>query len=82
MEYLELPGEIPVREELKKSGVRVEYGFESQEEFNGKFLMDFQTLRMPRDPMDINVTARPGWLRMVGRESIFSRFRQSLMARR
>ena len=60
MEYLELPGEIPVREELKKSGVRVEYGFESQEEFNGKFLMDFQTLRMPRDPMDINVTARPG----------------------
>lgn len=78
---LELPEDVPVQEELRKCGVEELYTF-GEKEFREKFLRDFQTLRLPREEEDICVTARPGWLRVRGRESIFSRYRQSLMARR
>lgn len=42
----------------------------------------YNSLRDPFDPAWCSLTARPGFLRLVGRESPFSRFRQSLVARR
>ncbi len=35
-----------------------------------------------RAPVDMSLTERPGWLRLRGRESLFSLFEQSLIARR
>ena len=81
-DFVEFEEDVPVIEEMRKSGVERVYTFEDQEEFARTFLRDFQTLRIPRDPQDINITHRPGWLHIRGRESIFSRYRQSLMARR
>ncbi len=51
-------------------------------DFNSKDLeMEFQFLRQP--PTDnIRLDERHGWLRLYGRESIRSRFQQSLIARR
>ncbi len=43
---------------------------------------DFQTLRVPLDESWASLRARPGHLRLVGRESLTSRHRQSLVARR
>lgn len=43
----------------------------------------FQTLREPLVPeRDYSVTARIGWLRLYGGESLFSRYRQVLLAQR
>jgi xylan 1,4-beta-xylosidase len=42
----------------------------------------FQTLRVPADDSWLSLKARPGWLRLYGRESLHSRHRQSLIARR
>jgi xylan 1,4-beta-xylosidase len=42
----------------------------------------FQTLRVPVDDSWLSLTARPGWLRLTGRESPTSKFFQSLVARR
>jgi xylan 1,4-beta-xylosidase len=42
----------------------------------------FQTLRTPLDPSWISLTARPGFLRLYGRESLNSRHYQSLVGRR
>ncbi|MFA6507716.1 MAG: glycoside hydrolase family 43 protein [Treponemataceae bacterium] len=42
----------------------------------------YQTPRYPIDPADMSLSARPGYLRLVGRESPVSRHRQSLVARR
>jgi xylan 1,4-beta-xylosidase len=42
----------------------------------------FDSLRDPIDPSWCSLTERPGWLRLRGRESPHSRFRQSLIARR
>ena len=42
----------------------------------------FQALRVPLTPDWINQTERPGYLRIYGRESLSSRFEQSLFARR
>jgi xylan 1,4-beta-xylosidase len=43
---------------------------------------DYQTLRAPADESWLSLTARPGHLRLVGRESPQSLHRQSLVARR
>lgn len=52
-------------------------------EFNDlNFLEDFQTLRIPREMTGMTIEERPGFLRIYGRESIFSRFEQALIARR
>jgi xylan 1,4-beta-xylosidase len=43
---------------------------------------DFQWLRTPRSERIFSLTARPGWLRLIARESIGSWFEQALVARR
>lgn len=44
--------------------------------------LDFQWLRVP-DPSDLfSLEASPGWLRLYGRDSVGSSFRQALVARR
>jgi xylan 1,4-beta-xylosidase len=55
----------------------------SREDFDASELpVDFQWLRSPWPEELYSVTARPGFLRLYGRESIGSHFRQSLVARR
>ena len=44
--------------------------------------LHFQTLRIPADPSWLSLTERPGFLRLYGQESLTSRHRQSLVARR
>jgi xylan 1,4-beta-xylosidase len=44
--------------------------------------LDFQWLRTPHPERIFSLSARPGWLRLVGRESIGSWFEQALAARR
>ncbi len=54
-----------------------------REDFNGPLLpIDFQWLRTPRPEDVFSLTARPGQLRLFGRDTIGSLFRQSLVARR
>ena len=42
----------------------------------------FQSLRIPMSDDWVNVTERPGYMRLYGRESLGSTFKQSLVARR
>jgi xylan 1,4-beta-xylosidase len=44
--------------------------------------INFQSLRTPLDEDMLSLTERPGYLRLKGRESISSKYRQSLIARR
>jgi xylan 1,4-beta-xylosidase len=44
--------------------------------------IDFQWLRSPFPDELFSLTARPGWLRLHGRETIGSQYRQALVARR
>jgi len=54
-----------------------------REEFDHPTLpVDFQWLRSPWSDELFSLTARPGFLRLYGRETIGSLFRQSLVARR
>ena len=54
-----------------------------REDFNGPELpLDFQWLRSPWPEELFSLTERPGHLRLFGRESLGSLFRQSLVARR
>jgi xylan 1,4-beta-xylosidase len=54
-----------------------------REDFDGSDLpLDFQWLRSPWPEELFSLTARPGHLRLFGRETIGSQFRQSLVARR
>ena len=54
-----------------------------REDFNAPQLpIDFQWLRTPWPEEIFSLTARPGFLRLFGRETIGSSFRQSLVARR
>jgi xylan 1,4-beta-xylosidase len=54
-----------------------------REDFYGPELpIDFQWLRTPYPEEIFSLTARPGYLRLFGRETIGSLFRQSLVARR
>ncbi|WP_321470085.1 glycoside hydrolase family 43 protein [uncultured Paludibaculum sp.] len=54
-----------------------------REDFNGPELpLDFQWLRSPWPEELFSLTERPGHLRLYGRETIGSLFRQSLVARR
>jgi len=55
----------------------------AREDFNETQLpIDFQWLRTPWPEELFSLTARPGFLRLFGRETIGSFFRQSLVARR
>jgi xylan 1,4-beta-xylosidase len=49
---------------------------------NGRLPMAFQWLRSPWPEEIFSLTARPGHLRLYGRETIGSQFRQALVARR
>jgi xylan 1,4-beta-xylosidase len=52
-------------------------------DFNdGELHKDFQTLRCPLDDDTLTLNARPGYLRLHGRESLGSLFQQALVARR
>jgi xylan 1,4-beta-xylosidase len=42
----------------------------------------FCSLRVPIEPSWLTLDERPGWLRLRGRESLYSRFDQSLIAKR
>jgi xylan 1,4-beta-xylosidase len=54
-----------------------------REDFNSAQLpIDFQWMRTPSPEEIFSLTARPGFLRLFGRETIGSQFRQSLVARR
>jgi len=54
-----------------------------REDFSSpKLPMDFQWLRTPWPEEIFSLTARPGFLRLFGRETLGSPFRQSLVARR
>lgn len=48
----------------------------------GSMSNHFQWLRTPWPQLIMSLTARPGYLRLIGRESIGSAFQQSLVARR
>src|SRR5919109_557359 len=55
----------------------------AREDFNSTQLpIDFQWLRTPRPEEIFSLNARPGHLRLYGRETIGSLFRQALVARR
>jgi xylan 1,4-beta-xylosidase len=52
-------------------------------DFNDVVLpLHFQSLRVPFDESWVTLTARPGFLRLIGRESLSSMHRQSMVARR
>jgi len=54
-----------------------------RDDFNSENLAaDWSSLRVPMDESWCSLTARPGWLRLRGRESQHSLFYQSLVARR
>jgi xylan 1,4-beta-xylosidase len=48
----------------------------------GALPLDFQWLRTPHVDRIVSLSARPGWLRLIARESIGSWFEQALVARR
>ncbi len=48
----------------------------------GELPVDFQWLRSPYADDLFSLTDRPGWLRLHGRESVGSQYRQALVARR
>ncbi|MET0272759.1 MAG: glycoside hydrolase family 43 protein, partial [Phenylobacterium sp.] len=50
--------------------------------FDAELPIDFQWLRSPEPEKLFNLTERPGWLRLHGRETIGSVFEQALVARR
>jgi len=54
-----------------------------RDEFDGdRWSIHLNSLRVPADPSWVTLAARPGFLRMRGRESLFSLHNQSLLARR
>ncbi len=56
---------------------------QTREDFDSPQLpLDFQWLRTPWPEEIFSLTARPGFLRLYGRETLGSLFRQSLLARR
>lgn len=63
-----------------------EYEFEKEpdrDDFDSKKLnINFQTLRIPLGNDMMSLTERPGYLRLIGRDSFESTFYQSLIARR
>ena len=50
--------------------------------FDGALSLDFQWLRTPQPERIFSLTARPGHLRLIARESVGSWFEQALVARR
>jgi len=58
-------------------------GAPTRDEFNSETLAaHWSSLRVPADDSWLSLMERPGWLRLRGRDSLFSLFTQSLVARR
>ena len=55
----------------------------TRDDFDARQLgVDWSTLRIPADESWLSLGERPGWLRLLGRDSLHSLFDQSLIARR
>jgi len=82
--YLEHGGQVPsINVTPPAPVVRVETPSRIRTIFApGPLPLDFQWLRTPYPERLFSLTARPGWLRLFGRESIGSWFEQALVARR
>jgi xylan 1,4-beta-xylosidase len=83
--YLAHGGQVPALEvrapfkaEAKPKPARSQYAFSP----GAGLPLDFQWLRTPRPERILSLSARPGWLRLIARESIGSWFEQALVARR
>jgi xylan 1,4-beta-xylosidase len=72
---LEVPSPFPT--EAAPTRVHRRYAFSPE-----GLPLDFQWLRTPHPERIFSLSARPGWLRLIGRESIGSWFEQALVARR
>ena len=72
---LEVPAPSGAKTEPKPEHVRHDFSV-------GELPLDFQWLRTPEPDRLFSLTARPGYLRLYGRESIGSWFEQALVARR
>lgn len=71
-DFIEIDDNIEVSTENSK-----EYHF-----WDYEFMTDFQTLRLPYDSEYMSIESKKGYLTLRGRESIYSRFAQTLLARR
>jgi xylan 1,4-beta-xylosidase len=82
--YLEHGGQVPAVEVSSPFPTRREPQPRSRRyEFSSPGPpLDFQWLRTPHLDRIFSLSARPGWLRLIGRESIGSWFEQALVARR
>lgn len=82
--YLACGGRMP-RAEVEEPGLPA-HPFPEQParlDFDDETIdINFQALRVPMTPDWVNQSERPGFLRVYGRESLSSCFRQSLLARR
>ena len=72
---VEVPSPFPARCEPQPRSRRYAFSPEG-------LPLDFQWLRTPYPDRIFSLSARPGWLRLIGRESIGSWFEQALVARR
>lgn len=82
--YLAEGGQVPSVEVPSPFPTRIESGPASTRcAFRpGGLPLDFQWLRTPYPERIFSLSARPGWLRLIARESIGSWFEQALVARR
>ncbi len=72
--------EVPAPDELPETPWPA---FPTRDDFNGTSLdVNWASLRAPVDESWLTLSERPGWLRLRGRDSLFSLFEQSLVARR
>ena len=63
--------------------VKWERDYPEKDDFDSEGLnLHFQTLRIPLGEDTLSLTDRPGHLRLYGKESLTSKFRQALVARR
>lgn len=77
--------ELTVEAPKASAGIEQRRDFSERVEFSPERPLppSFKTLRGPLEPeRDYSLTARPGWLRLYGGQSLSSHHRQSLFARR
>ncbi len=71
--------QVKVEVNYQENGERSEYFGNWRDDFSGeKWNNHFQTLRVPMREK-ASMTARPGWIRLYGRESLESCYQQSLL---
>jgi xylan 1,4-beta-xylosidase len=77
------PVSDPARTESLSKRAGLESGVPKRDDFDSNTLdLRWSSLRVPVDASWLSLTERPGWLRLRGRDSLFSLFMQSLIARR